>query len=59
MFSYYNNSFDQKCCRMSVHSVKIVTSDIWTIAEKIADRASWNLYLYQREFDERYSLTLW
>jgi len=58
MLSYYNNSFDQKCCKMSVHSVEIVISIIQTIAEKIADRASWNLYLYQREFDERYSLTL-
>ncbi len=37
---YHNNSFDQKCCRMSVHSVEIVTSVIQTIAEKITDRAS-------------------
>ncbi len=56
---FLKNSFDQKCCRMSVHSVEIVTSIIQTITKKIADRASWNLYLYQREFDEKYSLTLW
>jgi hypothetical protein len=43
---YHDSSFDSRCYRMSVHSVRIVTNAVWTTAEKTADKASWSLYLY-------------